>query len=58
MWPSGLYVVAERRDNYLGIRKPTVLRVPPRNYGVRTYYFVGFGDTGKASTSNPSLRTL
>ena len=35
---------------YLRIRKPTVLRVRPSNLGVITYYFVGFGDTGKSST--------
>ena len=30
---------------YLGIQKPTVLRVPPLYF--RTYYFVGFGVAGK-----------
>ena len=42
-------VVSEglRFRGYLGIRKPTVLRVLPSNLGVITYYFVGFGDTGK-----------
>ena len=41
-------VVSEglRFRGYLGIRKPTVLRVLPSNLGVITYYFVGFGDTG------------
>ena len=33
---------------YLRIRKPNVLRVRPSNLGVITYYFVGFGDTGKS----------
>ena len=32
----------------LGIRNPTVLRVLPCNYGVITYYVVGFGVTGRA----------
>ena len=31
---------------YLGIQKPTVLGIRPSDYGVITYYVVGFGDTG------------
>ena len=31
---------------FLGIQKPIVLGVRPSNYGVITYYFVGFGVTG------------
>ena len=35
---------------YLGIQKPTVLRVPPSIIeGVKTYYFKGFGVTGRLS---------
>ena len=34
---------------YLGIQKPTVLRVLPSNVGVITYYSVGFGVTGRLS---------
>ena len=33
--------------DYLGIQKPTVLGVLPSNQGVITYYFVGFGATGR-----------
>ena len=35
-------------ENYLGIRKPSVLRVLPSNLRVITYYFVGFGVTGSS----------
>ena len=31
----------------MGMQKPTVLRVLPSNQGVTTYYFAGFGATGK-----------
>ena len=48
---------------YLGISKPTVLRGRPSNYGVITYYFVGFGDTGsvqvlrvRVSAAHPSAQ--
>ena len=43
-WSSGLRPVGFR--SYLGIPKPTVLRVLPS--GSLTYYFVGFRVTGKA----------
>ena len=32
---------------YLGIPNPKVLRALPSNSGVRTYYIVGFGVTGR-----------
>ena len=48
---------------YLGIQRPTVLRVLPSNSGVITYYFVGFGVTGmrfrgssKANIRDPIFR--
>ena len=35
---------------FLGIQNPIVLGVRPSNYGVITYYFVGFGVTGNSSS--------
>ena len=42
-------VLSSSGKKHLGIQKPTVLGVRPSNYGVITYYFVGFGVTGSAS---------
>ena len=39
--------LSHHKKEYLWIQKPTVLGVLPSNQGVITYYFVGFGDTGK-----------
>ena len=46
---------------YLGIQKLIVLRVLPSNEGVITFYFAGFGVTGKHQTktlepSTPAVR--
>ena len=41
-----LQVPSRASNDFLGIQKPTVLRVLPANLGVITYYFVGFGLTG------------
>ena len=38
------------QNDDLEIQKPTVLRVLPSNYGVITYYSVGFGVTGEPET--------
>ena len=40
------------KGDYLGIRRPTVLRVIPYNQEVITYYFVGFGDAGMDSQAH------
>ena len=42
---------------YLGIQKPTVLRVRPSNEGVIAYYFVGFGQVVSLIESLPGRST-
>ena len=41
---------------YLWIQEPTVVRVRPCNEEVKTYYFVGFGATGRVQGAEPIER--